>query len=458
MNILLISAGLLPKRSGGVPLYVAHLRNELIQRGHQVTYLDTNCHDISRTPRIVPTSANPPEFAFFNSGSQPPWGKSPLPLSDIHASPQSRACFLAFVAALQPDIVHFQELLSIPMEMVSLLRAQNHKLLFTAHDYFSICPTIQLFKHDQQLCTLPAAQLECHRCVSQWPVSRFPSSADWALKLVRRPGLPARLLRLSLRALAWAPIKLLVARDFRNAVYRDRRIQAVALLGSFNLILCVSQRQHALLSAALGNPQNCRQLYPSSTSYAQIQPAPPPPPIAAPQAAVVRFAALNVNQPVKGRALLLAEFQALRHEVPNVELHLFGEAADPHLPGVIAHGPYQLSQLDQLLRPMDAGVIPSLWAESYGSIGPEMLTRGLPLTVSTTGAMPEYVTPRLNGLLFDPAVPGQLKQAMQSLATNPALLQTLKANAPLSTRGIVRFPAHVTQIESIYAEILNRAK
>jgi glycosyltransferase involved in cell wall biosynthesis len=83
-----------------------------------------------------------------------------------------------------------------------------------------------------------------------------------------------------------------------------------------------------------------------------------------------------------------------------------------------------------------------------------MLTRGVPLIVSTAGAMQEYIIPNVNGLLFDLKVPGQLKTAMRSVANDPELLKRLKINAAIRTQGIVRFDDHVNEMEAIYAEVV----
>ena len=457
MKILMISAGLAPKRTGGVPLYVADLRRELIRRGHDVIYLDTYCQDASRKPRIIQTCTSPPEYSFFNSGSRLPWGIAPhpFPLSDIRASREARECLLRFVERLRPEIIHFQETICFPLELVSSLRALDYKVVFTAQDYFSICPTIKLWKHDQQLCTLHAQELECHRCVRQSIHTRLPSSADWALQIVGDSrAFGARVLRVLLRVLGKTPYKLMVNWAFRGTPYRKRRLEAVAHLRSFNLLICMSKLQHSVMSTAIGEIPNCRQVYLSVSSYSERKPSGEQLTQIA-GSDVTRFVALNINQIEKGTDVLLSAFQSLREDMKNVELHLFGEREVRQLPGVVCHGPYKTNELDAILSEMDVGIIPSIWAETYGYVGPEMLTRGIPLIVSTAGAMREYVIPYVNGLHFDPTIPGELKAAMSAVANDRELVKRLKANTAITTDGIVRFDSHVDEMEAIYTEVLS---
>jgi glycosyltransferase involved in cell wall biosynthesis len=213
----------------------------------------------------------------------------------------------------------------------------------------------------------------------------------------------------------------------------------------------MSKLHYSLMISAIGDSQICRQIYLSVSSYADKQPS-----VQLTQTArdgIIRFVALNINQVVKGSEILLREFQSLHEDKKNTELHLFGDTEDTHLPGVVRHGPYKSSELDAILSPMDVGIVPSIWPESYAYVGPEMLTRGIPLIVSTAGAMREYVIPNVNGLHFDPAVPGQLKAAMASLASDSELLKKLKFNAPKSEHGIKRFADHINEMEAIYVEV-----
>ena len=101
-------------------------------------------------------------------------------------------CFLSFIDELKPDVVHVQETLCLPLDLVSELRARGHAVMLTAQDYSAVCPTITLFRHDQQICPLRAHELQCHLCVRELPSSHFPTAAEWANPLVEGMSLWAR--------------------------------------------------------------------------------------------------------------------------------------------------------------------------------------------------------------------------------------------------------------------------
>jgi glycosyltransferase involved in cell wall biosynthesis len=453
MKILMISAGLPPKRTGGLPLYVSYLHEELARRGHDIIYLATNAADVPGRPRITRLSESVNEYSLVSSGNWLPWEAMPLPLSDVRASRRVKKCLVEFVDHLRPDIIHIHEILCFPVELVTLLRSRGYKLIFTAQDYASICPTIQLFRHDGQLCTLQAHELQCGECVRRWRSGALRPIKRRLLRSISGTVFDSQLTRTALRYFGGALDRMAAPLLYRGSLYRHRRIKFVEHFKSFDLILCMSQMQRDLISNIVGDGAPIRHIYLSLPTYGTggvMQRAND----ATTSSISIRFGALNVDQETKGRGLLLEGFGGLRRVSSGAELHLFGRTTGESIPGVFYHGSYQSSDLDTILSAIDVGVIPSIWPEAYAYVGPEMLTRGVPLIVSSAGAMREYVIPYFNGLHFDPAKIGALQAAMQELACNPQLLAALKANAPHSSQGIRRFNDHVDEMEMIYAQLL----
>ena len=445
MRILKISAGLAPKRAGGVPAYVQELRDELVSRGHKIIFLDTLNTDGSRKVRITQTRTSPSEFSFYNSGASLPWGEYlGTPRSDIHASKQTEKCFLDFVAEQDPDVIHFHELLCFPMELVSRLRSCGHKLLFTTHDYFSICPTIKLLLPNLETCTLQGERLRCDSCVRRSAgafVSPFYHRNRRRLERFPRffSSLARRLDKLCGRvAMPWV---------HSLRAHQTRRREALRHLRAFHLILCISRAQRELMERITGPLPNVREIYLSRKTYGHgCRVA-----ACSRHDSVFRFVALNVNDASKGRDLLLREFAELRGETKGVELHVFGGQAVDQT-GVVYHPNYVPGDLEVISAEMDVGVMPSIWAETYGYVGPELLTRGVPLIVSSAGAMKEYVTVGFNGLIFNQKEPGSLRARMRQLWADKNLLLKLKSNASSSKKGLTSFYQHVDMMEGIYRE------
>ena len=162
----------------------------------------------------------------------------------------------------------------------------------------------------------------------------------------------------------------------------------------------------------------------------------------------------NLDLIPKGRDVVEREFRLIADRGVPAELWLYG--GDPKIenPLVRYRGPYASADLDGHCRTADVGLVPSVWYESYGYVGPEMLTRGLPVIASDVGAMKEYVHDGRNGLLFDPAVPGALADTVARLAADRTLLADLTAGAERSVGEFQSFDAHLDDVERFYAELL----
>ena len=236
-----------------------------------------------------------------------------------------------------------------------------------------------------------------------------------------------------------------------SAAYRIRRLEALVHLRAFDLILCISRAQQELMEEIAGPMPNLRQIYLSRQTYGHS----PRAVRGANANQPIRFVSLNVSEVSKGRDLLLREFAELRKEMNSVELHIYG-GPKVDQPGVISCKGYTTADLESISASMDVGVIPSIWAETYGYVGPEMLTRGMPLIVSSAGAMKEYVTSGFNGLVFDPDKPGNLRDCMKLVATDEILLAKLRANVPASEEGLISFSRHVDEMEAVYQELAAR--
>lgn len=79
------------------------------------------------------------------------------------------------VASLDPDIVHFHHMLLWGAEAVDLVRraAPRARLVFTAHDFFPLCPQEgQFLTTDGRLCRGPSPDA-CARCFPGRPVEDF---------------------------------------------------------------------------------------------------------------------------------------------------------------------------------------------------------------------------------------------------------------------------------------------
>jgi glycosyltransferase involved in cell wall biosynthesis len=119
----------------------------------------------------------------------------------------------------------------------------------------------------------------------------------------------------------------------------------------------------------------------------------------------------------------------------------------------------QHSQLAALLGTVDSVVMPSLWPEPYGLVGPEANRRGVPVVAFATGGIPEWLIEGINGCLApgDPPTVGGLADAivrcLRSLATNDALRE-----GAVSMGHAMEDDAHVNSLLEILSDVAGQPR
>jgi glycosyltransferase involved in cell wall biosynthesis len=82
-------------------------------------------------------------------------------------------------------------------------------------------------------------------------------------------------------------------------------------------------------------------------------------------------------------------------------------------------GSFGPEQLRDVLSRIDLLVVPSLWFENSPLTIHEAAAAGIPVLASNHGGLAEYVTPEVNGRLFEPGNAADLREKILSFLTKP---------------------------------------
>jgi glycosyltransferase involved in cell wall biosynthesis len=181
----------------------------------------------------------------------------------------------------------------------------------------------------------------------------------------------------------------------------------------------------------------------------------------------VRFAALNGAANVeKGSEVLLGALTELQASGldDRFTLTVFGgmpertRARLGRFPAVELGGRYQPRELDGVLTGLDVGIVPSVWEEAYGYVGPEFLAKGIPVIGNALGGIPEYTRDGQTGWLNDGASAEGLAAIMTEIIRNPH--QVCERNRWIlehRSEIIKPFDRHLEELEAVYEEIRDAA-
>lgn len=148
MNILHYSLGFPPYRSGGLTKFNVDLMKEQAGAGHNVSLIW------------------PGEISIFNDKTGIRHHRAvdgigsyevvnPLPVSYDEGikeipefmKPGDKAVYREFLDKIQPDIIHIHSLMGLHNSLLEAAKEKGIRLVFSAHDYFPICPKVTLYKN-----------------------------------------------------------------------------------------------------------------------------------------------------------------------------------------------------------------------------------------------------------------------------------------------------------------------
>ena len=174
MNILHYSLGLAPQRSGGLTKYATDLMMEQAHR-HRVSLLYPAGYRPLQKRISWRQGEDYHQIRTFHL-------RNTFPISILYGikSPDDFIGTRAFqqqdmetlYQEIRPDIFHVHSLMGLPKELLHFFGSKGVKQVFSSHDYFGICPKVNLINHHGDLCTEPS-QETCSDCNASSPTTQF---------------------------------------------------------------------------------------------------------------------------------------------------------------------------------------------------------------------------------------------------------------------------------------------
>jgi glycosyltransferase involved in cell wall biosynthesis len=441
LKILLVSHGYPPRAPGGVETYTADLARGLARRGHAVDVLaarkEISLPDLSwqesqdQGVRVHELVNN-----LFHERFEETW-----------AHPEIERLFAERVAALAPEVVHFQHLLNWSF---GCARVPGARVYFTLHDYWLGCPRFGQRRHpDGAICERIVFE-RCGTCLSSFTFSQSGLQRGVGRTLAGVRALTG--IDLGPLARRAAPLRGAPAADgARAAAFAEAaraRTQAALheVLPQVRRFFAPSRflRERFLAEWPTVAPERVLYMpfgFESAPEARRRREGP------------LRVAFLGSLVAVKGPQLLLEAWSRLDPALrARAELELCGPR--DHEPafqaeldrlaagcGARIHGPLPHAQVPALLARTDLLVVPSLWWENAPLVIHEALAARTPLLVSDAGGMAELVEPGISGWRFPLGDAAALASELARLLQQPELLRALACRAQVLPTPAEHFEA-----------------
>lgn len=444
MRILFVAHQFFPEHYAGVETVTLGLARELRNRGHETFVFAAK----RSTPINDIESGETEDYEFegvpVRRVGRPQEGFSrPYRLDYENEVMAQRA--REYVREIRPDVVHAEHFQGLSGSVIPAFKEAGAPLVYTATDFWTFCPVVDLHRHDGKMCTGPEIS-HCTRCIaSRHSTSRMKKAVDLMPNAAIRAAAAVSETPLSGLSLSLRQIRDLKQRPGRLREYMSQ---------VDHIIVYTRLMRDLLLANGIGEGRI--QVSPYGIDVSNIKKAPrnenvPPP---------LRVGFVGTMAPHKGCDTLIEAVRKLP-ERPEVRLSIHGnlERFKPfvrrlrHLAGddprITFAGPFSRERVGHVFSELDVLVVPSRWYENQPGVILEAFAAGMPVVATNLGGMSEFVKHEKNGLLFELEDVDGLSRQLRRLVEEPELIQKLRAGI-----GLVKtVEQDVDELETLYGEL-----
>ena len=433
-----------PESRAGVELVTLGLAKELKSRGHEPF--------VFAAKRSLPGGIGPYETEDYEYDGipvrrvgRPEEGPSrPYRLNYENGEMAGKA--LEYASEVRPDVVHAMHLQGLSAGVVPAFKRLGLPVVFTAADFWAICPVVDLRRHDGAMCEGPEIH-HCVRCIAGRNLDpRVRRRADLPGVAVRAAGLASR-----------TPLARFsgALRQVADVGERPGRIRE-DLKGVDRFLAYTRLTRDLLVSNGVGEGRI--SVSPYGVDAASIRNAvsdrrPSP---------TLRVGFVGTLAPHKGPDLLVRAFRSLPPDL-DATLRVHGGGYESYVEELrdLAGGDGRISfpgafpreEAGRVLAGIDVLVVPSRWYENGPGVVFEAFAAGAPVVATDLGGMSEFVRHGENGLLFDLEDVEGLARQLRRLAGEPGLLGRLREGI-LPVKTVAEYAG---ELEEVYISLVSGA-
>lgn len=435
LRILYVVHGFPPDTWAGTEIYTLNLAREMQRLGHDVTIL-------ARAPgpggEGAPFADGEPHEFELDFGEFPgDTADDTLSvvrmthrlqhknLEESYLKEGAEASFRKVLARVRPDVVHFQHLIHTSVNLVHLAREAGIATVITCHDYWAICPRVQLIRPDGKRCYSNMGA-GCYLCVKEKFLDRVPTLpklGNTGNKLFHHV---ARL------AGKWGSAKhKAMATEYAHLRQREQLVPAAYAAADLRISPSRFLRQK-LIDAYPGFDPH-RFLFSDNGMRTDHVRA-----LQKRKSDVVRFGFVGSLVWYKGDSVLVEAMGKLGAGV-KAELNVYGSfdpEKDAHHAELEAlakgtgakvnfKGRFDNSKLSEVYAEIDVLVVPSVWYENSPITIHEAYLTHTPVVTSDIGGMAEYVRDGVDGLHFKVGDADDLAAKLRRFVDEPGLVEEL---------------------------------
>ena len=280
------------------------------------------------------------------------------------------------------DIVHIRHLGRHGLSIVSVAKRLQIKVIYSLHDYYSLCPNVKLINSSGKYC-----DGECDL-----------KHEDTRVEL-------------------WEPDSMkVIDLELRDNYARYWRSQFAQIIEVSDALVTTSNFAADLISTELEVTRNRIEVIPHGRDFERFSPPRNTPLQSLETVKVLTLGHINLS---KGAELIEEALKLDGNQV--IEFHVLGSIPENLKGSVIHHGQYKRNDLQKLIQKIkpDMGVILSIWPETYCHTLTELWAGGIPVLVTDFGALGERMRRHAAGWILSSLEPKSLFETILYIKKNP---------------------------------------
>ena len=441
MRVLYVVHGFPPDTWAGTEVYTLELARAMRARGHTVAV----------AARAPPKDASDPDWTVDEDAfdglrvHRIRRRVERLPIAETYRPEEAIPAFFQVLDRERPDVVHFQHLLHLSVDLVPATRTLGIPCVVTLNDYWPLCSRVQLLRPDGVRC--PRNQgMGCFPCVKDKDPRLVPL-ARAAGPLVHPV---AAVLRAAFGGRARKPSR--IGRFARSWIdLAERQGYVLGKLAQADLLVAPSRflRERFLETGYFDPDRLVHSDYGTRTAAASGKSP----------SSVVRFGFVGSLVDHKGIENLVEAVSRL--DPGRCELNVFGafrpesDALHARLAksrNVRFRGPFDHDRIGEVHREIDVLLVPSLWFENSPLSIHEAYLFGTPVVASGIGGMAELVRDGVDGFHAPPGDSAGLAAVLQRFIDDPGLAVRLGSDLP----RVKSLDEDVAETEARYRSLTRR--
>lgn len=359
---------------------------------------------------------------------------------DIYIKKCNKSAYKNFLDIVKPDVIHIHTLMGLHREFLEVANEKKIKVIYTSHDYYGLCPKVNLFDYNNLICegmNNEKCTICCKNALSYKKIYFLQSRTyrilknTWILKRIRQIGKHKQIKK---------------AKYDKDIEYADKIVDYTELKKYYQSMLekvdkfhfnsktayemynkHINIKKYSILPITHNDIKDKR----NKKIYCDDE--------------KLKIGYIGSESYAKGYETLINVLDKI--EEKGFGLNIYFKVNDTIPNYINIHEPYNYNNMDNVFNKLDVIVIPSNWKETFGFGVIESLSYGCPVICSkNVGA--SYLIEN-SGYVYQ--TKEELKRIIEELCTSKEKLREWNTNIIKKEGFYMNMLEHTKQVINLYS-------